>query len=161
MKSVWTLPENPKREVDLCPRHAFHSTEAVISPASAKDRIIAAIDVPDEASALQLIGRLRGRVGFFKLGLELFTACGPGIVERARQEGEAKIFLDLKFHDIPNTVAGAVRSASSLGIDFLTIHLFGGGGMLFAAGAAVGGRTVLLGGHLLPRSAPRKPPQSR
>src|SRR5262249_12290134 len=153
MKSVWAFADNPEREVDLCARHAFHSAEAVTSPASAKDRIIAAIDVPDEASALQLIRQLRGRVGFFKLGLELFTASGPGIVEKARREGEAKIFLDLKFHDIPNTVSGAVRSTSSLGVDLLTSPLAGGGAMLSAAAAAVGPQTMLLGVSVLTSSS--------
>jgi orotidine-5'-phosphate decarboxylase len=128
-------------------------TEAVTRPASAKDRIIAAIDVPDEASALKLIRQLRGRVGFFKIGLELFTACGPGIVEKARREGEAKIFLDLKFHDIPNTVAGAVRSASALGVDLLTVHLAGGGAMLAAASAAVASSTKILGVSVLTSSS--------
>jgi orotidine-5'-phosphate decarboxylase len=149
MESVGSFAANPKRKVEFGPRHSFHSSQAVTRPASAKDRIIAAIDVPDEASALGLIRRLRGRVGFFKLGLELFTACGPEIVEKAKQEGEARIFLDLKFHDIPNTVAGAVRSASALGVDMLTIHLAGGGAMLAAAAASVGASTLLLGVSVL------------
>ncbi len=107
----------------------------------------------DEASALKLIRQLRGRVGLFKLGLELFTACGPGIVAKAKAEGEAGIFLDLKFHDIPNTVAGAVRSASALGVDMLTVHLAGGGAMLSAASAAVAKSTLLLGVSVLTSSS--------
>ncbi len=122
-------------------------------PASAKDRIIAAIDVADEAAALNLIRRLRGRVGLFKLGLELFTASGPDIVVKAKVEGEAGVFLDLKFHDIPNTVAGAARSASRLGVDMLTIHLAGGGAMLAAASAAVASGTLLLGVSVLTSSS--------
>ena len=122
-------------------------------PASAKDRIIAAIDVPDEASALELIRRLRGRVGYFKLGLELFTACGPRIVGLAKEAGDAGIFLDLKFHDIPNTVAGAVRSASALGVEMLTVHLSGGGAMLAAAVAAATPKTMLLGVSVLTSSS--------
>ncbi len=110
--------------------------------------------MPDEASALKLVRRLRGRVGLFKIGLELFTACGPGIVTKAREEGEAGIFLDLKFHDIPNTVAGAVRSASFLGVDMLTVHLAGGGVMLSAASAAVAKSTLLLGISVLTSSTP-------
>jgi orotidine-5'-phosphate decarboxylase len=125
----------------------------VTRPASAKDRIIAAIDVPNEAAALKLIRQLRGRVGYFKVGLELFTACGPGIVAKAKQEGETKIFLDLKFHDIPNTVAGAVRSASALGVDMLTVHLAGGGAMLSAASAAVATSTMILGISVLTSSS--------
>jgi orotidine-5'-phosphate decarboxylase len=89
--------------------------------------------VPNEGSALKLIRQLRGRVGFFKLGLELFTACGPGVVAKAKQEGEAKIFLDLKFHDIPNTVTKAVAAAVQLGVQMLTVHASGGVEMLKAA----------------------------
>lgn len=105
--------------------------------------------MPDETAALHLIRQLRGRVGLFKLGLELFTAAGPDIVAKAKGEGEAGIFLDLKFHDIPNTVAGAVRSASRLGVGMLTVHLAGGGAMLAAASAAVAPETMLLGVSVL------------
>lgn len=109
--------------------------------------------MPDAATALNLIRQLRGKVGLFKIGLELFTAAGPSIVEQAKQAGEAGIFLDLKFHDIPNTVAGAVRSASRFGVDMLTIHLAGGGAMLAAASAAVGSSTLLLGVSVLTSSS--------
>jgi orotidine-5'-phosphate decarboxylase len=97
-----------------------------------KSRLIVALDVPDRAAALQCVDRLSGRVGYFKLGLEIFTAEGPRLVEEIRDRGE-RIFLDLKFHDIPNTVAGAVRSACSLGVDMLTVHASGGAAMLRAA----------------------------
>lgn len=109
--------------------------------------------MPDAVAALELIRRLRGKVGLFKLGLELFTAAGPDIVEKAKHEGEAGIFLDLKFHDIPNTVAAAVRSASRLGVDMLTIHLAGGGAMLAAASAAVAPGAMLLGVSVLTSSS--------
>ncbi|MBS0656903.1 MAG: orotidine-5'-phosphate decarboxylase [Verrucomicrobia bacterium] len=120
-------------------------------PYNAKDRIIVALDVPGEAEALELAERLRGAVGLFKVGLELFTRCGPGIIPklRAASEESAGIFLDLKFHDIPNTVAGAVRSAVSLGVDMLTIHLSGGSAMIEAAREAAGADTLLLGVSVL------------
>ena len=97
-----------------------------------KTRLIVAIDVPDKAAALQCVDRLSGRVGYFKIGLEIFTAEGPRLVEEIRDRGE-RIFLDLKLHDIPNTVAGAVRSACRLGVDMLTVHASGGSAMLRAA----------------------------
>ena len=97
-----------------------------------KSRLIVALDVPDRAAALQCVTRLAGRVGYFKLGLEIFTAEGPRLVEEIRYRGE-RIFLDLKLHDIPNTVAGAVRSACRLGVDMLTVHASGGAAMLRTA----------------------------
>jgi len=97
-----------------------------------KSRLIVALDVKDRASALQCVDRLTGRVGYFKLGLEIFTAEGPRLVEEIRDRNE-RIFLDLKLHDIPNTVAGAVRSACRLGVDMLTVHASGGAAMLRAA----------------------------
>jgi len=97
-----------------------------------KSRLIVALDVPDRTAALQCVDRLTGRVGYFKLGLEIFTAEGPRLVEEISDRGE-RIFLDLKLHDIPNTVAGAVRSACRLGVDMLTVHASGGASMLRAA----------------------------
>lgn len=97
-----------------------------------RSRLIVALDVPDREGALQMVKCLTGRVGFFKLGLELFTREGPRLVEEIRDRGE-KIFLDLKFHDIPNTVHGAVRSACRLGVQMLTVHASGGPEMLSAA----------------------------
>jgi orotidine-5'-phosphate decarboxylase len=97
-----------------------------------KSRLIVALDVPDRAAALEAVDRLSGRVGYFKLGLEIFTREGPRLVEEIRGRGE-KIFLDLKFHDIPNTVRGAVRSACQLGVQMLTVHASGGPAMLAAA----------------------------
>ncbi|MDZ7967190.1 MAG: orotidine-5'-phosphate decarboxylase [Nostoc sp. DedSLP03] len=84
------------------------------------DKIIVALDVPDEQSAIALVDRLED-VTFFKVGLELFTSTGPKILEvlKSRQK---RIFLDLKFDDIPNTVAGACRNAARYGVDLLTIH---------------------------------------
>jgi orotidine-5'-phosphate decarboxylase len=97
-----------------------------------KSRLIVALDVPDRAAALRAVDQLTGHVGFFKVGLELFTREGPRLVEEIRSRGE-KVFLDLKLHDIPNTVRGAVRSACQLGVQMLTIHASGGPAMLKAA----------------------------
>ncbi len=106
--------------------------------AAARDRLIVALDAPDAASALALAGRLDGCCSWFKVGLELFAAAGPQIVEKLAARGYS-IFLDLKFHDIPNTAAGAVRSAASLGAKLLTIHAAGGPAMLTAAREALAG----------------------
>ena len=97
--------------------------------------IIAALDVPDAASALELAEQLAPVVGAFKIGKELFVAEGPDIVRRVRNTGAA-VFLDLKFHDIPNTVAKAVASAAQLDVQMLTVHASGGTEMLRAAQAA-------------------------
>jgi orotidine-5'-phosphate decarboxylase len=97
-----------------------------------QSRLIVALDVPDRTAALKTVDQLAGHVGFFKLGLEIFTGEGPRLVEEIRDRGE-KIFLDLKLHDIPNTVRGAVRSACRLGIQMLTVHASGGAAMLRAA----------------------------
>lgn len=109
-----------------------------------KDRIIFALDVPDADSAMRLARLLNGRVGLFKVGLELFVSCGPSVVERVREEsGGAGIFLDLKFHDIPATVAGAMRSASVLGAGFVTVHCDDGGELLRQAVKGAGSARVL------------------
>ena len=97
-----------------------------------RSRLIVALDVPDRTAALKAVDQLAGHVGYFKLGLEIFTGEGPGLVEEIRDRGE-KIFLDLKLHDIPNTVRGAVRSACRLGVHMLTVHASGGANMLRAA----------------------------
>ena len=97
--------------------------------------IIVALDVPDAARALELAEQLAPVVGAFKIGKELFVAEGPDIVRRVRNTGAA-VFLDLKFHDIPNTVAKAVASAAQLDVQMLTVHASGGTEMLRAAQAA-------------------------
>jgi orotidine-5'-phosphate decarboxylase len=94
---------------------------------------IVALDFPDADSALAMARRLGDRCGFYKVGSELFTTAGPAIVRALREEQGADVFLDLKFHDIPNTVAGAVRSAARLGVRLVTVHASGGAPMLVAA----------------------------
>jgi orotidine-5'-phosphate decarboxylase len=94
--------------------------------------IIAALDVPTPEQAITLARELAPAVGAFKVGSELFTAGGPEIVQRIRSTG-ASVFLDLKFHDIPNTVAKAVASAVRLDVQMLTIHTSGGLAMMQAA----------------------------
>ncbi len=96
---------------------------------------IVALDYPTGDEALALVERLGGRCAFYKVGLELFVAEGPPIVRRLRDRG-ADVFLDLKLHDIPNTVAGAVRSAARLDVRLLTVHAGGGEAMLRAAADA-------------------------
>jgi len=103
-----------------------------------KDRIIVALDTDSPEAALAAVSALAGEVGLFKVGMELFPRGGPGLVERIRATG-AEVFLDLKFHDIPNTVAGAVKSAVALGVKFATVHASGGKAMLAAAAAAAAG----------------------
>jgi len=97
-----------------------------------RNPIIAALDVPTAEQALKLAEEIAPAVGAFKIGSELFTAAGPDIVKRIRATG-ALVFLDLKFHDIPNTVAKAAAAAVRLDVQMLTIHASGGGEMMRAA----------------------------
>ncbi len=94
--------------------------------------VIIALDVPSASRALEIVDTLGPRAGFYKVGLELFSREGPDIV-RVLKNREKRVFLDLKLHDIPNTVAGAVRAAADLGVDLLTVHVSGGVRMLEAA----------------------------
>ena len=113
-------------------------------PSRPQDKIIIALDVPDTDGAMRLLDAL-GTPTLCKIGLELFTAKGPSVV-RAVQERGSEVFLDLKFHDIPNTVGHAVRSAADLGISMTTLHASGGPVMLEAAAkaAAASGNSDLL-----------------
>jgi orotidine-5'-phosphate decarboxylase len=97
-----------------------------------RNPIIVALDLPSADAALSLAREVAPAVGAFKIGSELFTAAGPDIVKSIRQTGAA-VFLDLKFHDIPNTVAKAVASATKLDVQMLTIHAGGGPVMMQAA----------------------------
>ena len=101
----------------------------------AKEKIIVALDAPDTASACRLADSLGDSVTWVKIGLQLFTAEGPEIVRTMKARGY-KIFLDLKFHDIPNTAREAVHSAVALGADMTTIHLSGGAKMIRESVAA-------------------------
>ncbi|MGA3371750.1 MAG: orotidine-5'-phosphate decarboxylase [Terracidiphilus sp.] len=104
----------------------------------ARKRLIVALDVPDAASAASLVNQMEKNCQWFKVGLELFVAAGPAVIEPLVARGHS-VFLDLKLHDIPNTVAGAVRSAAVLGVKMLTLHAAGGPAMLAAAKAALDG----------------------
>jgi orotidine-5'-phosphate decarboxylase len=99
---------------------------------SLRKRLIVALDVPDAAAAMQLVNGLERTCQWFKVGMELFTAAGPQVIEPLVAR-EHSVFLDLKFCDIPNTVAGAVRSAAALGVRMITVHASGGPAMLEAA----------------------------
>ncbi len=107
--------------------------------------IIVALDFQRGAEALDMAAKLRGIVPWAKVGLELFTAEGPSVIA-ALKDMDFKVFLDLKFHDIPNTVRGAVRSAAGLGVDLATLHHAGGERM---AAAALQGREESGSGMLL------------
>jgi orotidine-5'-phosphate decarboxylase len=113
--------------------------------------IIVALDEPSLEDARRLMERLNGRARFYKVGLQLFTAAGPAAVQAVKDHG-ARVFLDLKLHDIPNTVASAVRSARELGVDLCTIHLTGGPEMCAAAVAEAGDAMQILGVTVLTSS---------
>jgi len=97
--------------------------------------LIVALDVQSRAEAVEKVKSIGDGVGFYKIGLELFTAEGPDVVKAVRDLGK-KVFLDLKFHDIPRTVERAVRSGGKLGVDLMTIHSVGGKAMIKAAADA-------------------------
>src|SRR5215475_9210803 len=118
----------------------------------AADKIIVALDVPTKQRALELVEQLRSEISFFKIGLQLYTAEGPEIVRAVLATG-AKVWLDLKLYDIPNTVARAVESASALRVQMLTIHLSGGSEMIRAATAACKADMLLLGVTVLTSSS--------
>ena len=100
-----------------------------------KDRLAIALDFADEREAMNLVDRLGQTCQWFKVGMELYYAAGNRIVQQLRDRG-FNVFLDLKLHDIPNTVAGAVRSATRAGASLLTIHAGGGAAMMSAAAEA-------------------------
>jgi orotidine-5'-phosphate decarboxylase len=106
-----------------------------VQPRVARDHLIVALDFASAAQAFELVSSLEGSVRWFKVGLELYLAAGAKVVTELKRLGYS-VFLDLKLHDIPNTVAGAVRSVSALGADLLTVHAAGGPAMLRAAAGA-------------------------
>jgi orotidine-5'-phosphate decarboxylase len=107
----------------------------------ARERLIVALDVPSAEAGLRLADRLEGHVGMFKIGLEIFSAEGPVLVRFLTAKG-MKVFLDLKLHDIPNTVRAAAREAAHLGVSMFNVHASGGRKMMEAAleGAVEGAR---------------------
>jgi len=111
---------------------------------NAADKIIVALDVATKERALELVDQLLDQISFFKIGLQLYTAEGPEIVRAVLSTG-ARVWLDIKLHDIPNTVARAVESANGLGVHMLTIHLSGGSEMIRSATAARANNMLLLG----------------
>lgn len=115
----------------------LRTTAGLLKPqTAASQRIIVALDVPSKAEALGLVERLGGRVGMFKVGSQLFTAAGPSIVRALVELGE-RVFLDLKFHDIPHVVAAACVAAAELGVSLVDVHASGGLEMLRAARKAL------------------------
>ena len=113
-----------------------------------EDKIIVALDVATKEKALELVQQLRDQISFFKIGLQLYTAEGPEIVQAVLAAG-VKVWLDLKLYDIPNTVARAVESASHLGVHMLTIHLSGGSDMIRAATGTRTNDMMILGVSVL------------
>jgi orotidine-5'-phosphate decarboxylase len=117
---------------------------------SPAEKIIVALDVPTPKEALGLMSSLAGEVGTFKIGLQSFITDGPALVRAALSLGP--VFLDLKLHDIPNTVGKAVEAAEQFGVQMLTLHLSGGGEMIRAAVAARKSKMLLLGVTVLTSS---------
>lgn len=109
--------------------HMTHATASGSRSVSIREKLIVALDVSTEAGARAAIAELSGRVGAFKVGLQLFTAAGPAFVRNICAEGH-RIFLDLKFHDIPNTVANAGVEAARLGVWMFNVHGLGGREMM-------------------------------
>jgi orotidine-5'-phosphate decarboxylase len=110
---------------------------------TARERVIVALDVPDLKEAEVFLDRLEGRPAFYKVGLELFVAEGERAIQAVRKRG-GRVFLDLKLHDIPETVARAVQSARAMGAELLTIHAGGGAEMVKRAAEAAGGELKIL-----------------
>ncbi len=108
------------------------------------ERIIVALDVPSASRAFSLVDRIGAECVFYKVGLELYAAGGPRVVSALREKGK-EVFLDLKFHDIPNTVGRAVARAAARGASLLTVHALGGPAMLRAAAEAAPAETTALG----------------
>ena len=124
---------------------ASHLPEVVAMPASSgmRERLIVALDVSTAAAAQALVQRIGDAAGIYKVGLQLFTQEGPALVRDLVGSGR-RVFLDLKLHDIPNTVGHAVKAAAELGVHMATVHASGGAAMLQAATNAAGTRLSVL-----------------
>jgi orotidine-5'-phosphate decarboxylase len=118
---------------------------------TAEDRLIVALDVSSAAAAQKIVSAVGDSVGIYKVGMQLYTAEGPQIVRELVGSGR-QVFLDLKYHDIPNTVASAVREAVQLGVSMLTVHASGGAKMLQAAVEAAGSGNARVGADVHVRS---------
>jgi orotidine-5'-phosphate decarboxylase len=129
-------------------------TDEAMIQRKAKDYLVFALDVPSAAATEPLVERLAGAVGMFKIGLELFVREGPAVVALVRRHGGARIFLDLKLHDIPATVRRAMAAAAALDVDFVTVHCGESAAMLQAAVEGAGGRVKVLGVTVLTSVAP-------
>lgn len=114
---------------------SMHEAVKETTTTSAADKLIIALDVETEERAREIFTSLRGQAGMFKIGSQLFTAAGPRIVREIVAAG-ARVFLDLKFHDIPNTVAAASREAARLGVALFNVHAAGGSEMMRRAAEA-------------------------
>jgi orotidine-5'-phosphate decarboxylase len=112
--------------------------------ATARERVIVALDVPDLQTLESFLDRLEGQPAFYKVGLELYLAEGARAIDAVKARG-GRLFLDLKLHDIPETVGRAVESAVRFGAEFLTVHTSGGQEMMRRAVEAAAGRTKILG----------------
>ena len=110
-----------------------------------KNKIILALDVSAESDAIELVKDLKDHVGAFKVGMELFNSTGPRIFESLRDAGAGKVFYDSKFHDIPNTVAGAAKAAVRMGVWMFNVHAPGGSAMMRAAADAAADEADRLG----------------
>jgi orotidine-5'-phosphate decarboxylase len=115
-----------------------------VTAPSARERVIIALDVPDLAGLNTFLDRLEGQPAFYKVGLELFLAEGARALDAVKARG-GRLFLDLKLHDIPETVGRAVGSAVKFGAELLTIHTAGGLEMMKRAVDAAAGKTTVLG----------------
>ena len=116
-------------------------------------QVIIALDYASGSEAMRMVERLGDEADFYKVGLELYTRAGPSVV-RDLSGQRKRVFLDLKLHDIPNTVTGAVRAARDLGVQMLTVHTTGGRAMMEVAAEAAGGEVTLLGVTLLTSLSP-------
>lgn len=124
--------------METAPRFKSTQVSALRNPSGGKDpmdRLIVALDFPSADAAMHLVDQLEGTCRWFKVGMELYYAAGNSVIDRLH-ECDFEVFLDLKLHDIPNTVAGAVRSVTSAGASLLTIHAGGGEHMMRAAAQA-------------------------